>query len=70
MEITEHRYAYTSDQSVAFLAAGPSNGHLIVLCHGWPAIARTWTPQIRALAESGYRVVALDMPGRTQQQRL
>jgi soluble epoxide hydrolase / lipid-phosphate phosphatase len=35
----------------------------VVLVHGWPAIAITWSPQISALASAGFRVVAPDMRG-------
>ena len=36
---------------------------LVVLVHGWPATALTWTPQITALVAAGYRVIAPDMRG-------
>lgn len=35
----------------------------IVLVHGWPEIAYSWRNQIHALAEAGYRVIALDLKG-------
>ncbi|MEE6163413.1 MULTISPECIES: alpha/beta fold hydrolase [unclassified Mycolicibacterium] len=49
--------------SLSYLACGPADGPLVVLVHGWPATAATWEPQLRALAEVGYRVVAPDMRG-------
>src|SRR2546429_4268425 len=38
-------------------------GPLVVLCHGWPELSYSWRHQIPALAEAGFRVVALDMRG-------
>ena len=35
----------------------------IILVHGWPEIAYSWRNQIHALAEAGFRVVALDLKG-------
>lgn len=46
-----------------YLAAGPPNGPLLIFIHGWPAIAKTWKPQLEAFASLGFRVVAPDMPG-------
>jgi pimeloyl-ACP methyl ester carboxylesterase len=38
-------------------------GHLVVLCHGFPESWYSWRHQIMALAAAGYRVVAPDMRG-------
>ncbi|CAK9041926.1 Bifunctional epoxide hydrolase 2 [Includes: Cytosolic epoxide hydrolase 2 (CEH) (Epoxide hydratase) (Soluble epoxide hydrolase) (SEH) [Durusdinium trenchii] len=35
----------------------------ILLVHGWPEIAYSWRNQIHALADAGYRVIALDLKG-------
>lgn len=35
----------------------------IVLVHGWPEIAYSWKNQIHALADAGFRVIALDLKG-------
>ncbi|WP_197739668.1 alpha/beta fold hydrolase [Mycolicibacterium sp. P1-18] len=48
---------------IAYLAAGPDDGPLVVLVHGWPAAASTWSPQLRELGSAGYRVIAPDMRG-------
>ena len=42
----------------AFLQAGPVDGPLVILLHGFPDNAETWEPQIPALAAAGYRVIA------------
>ena len=45
------------------LAAGPDDGELVVLLHGFPQSAAMWTPQLEALAGAGYRAVAFDQRG-------
>ena len=62
-EITEHIFVEESGEEQFYLASGPTDGPLIILCHGWPAIARTWEAQINAFAAVGYRIIAPDMPG-------
>ncbi|EXJ94876.1 hypothetical protein A1O1_03275 [Capronia coronata CBS 617.96] len=61
--ITEHDVLYDGDRNVHYLAAGPSDGPLIIFVHGWPAIAKTWKPQITTFASLGFRVIAPDLPG-------
>ncbi|MGE8358948.1 alpha/beta fold hydrolase [Pseudomonas sp.] len=38
-------------------------GPAVLFCHGFPDTAETWRQQMRALAEAGYRAIALDMRG-------
>ena len=45
------------------LAAGPADGPLVLLLHGFPELARSWRHQLPALAGAGYRAVAPDMRG-------
>ncbi|MFJ7905174.1 alpha/beta fold hydrolase [Streptomyces sp. NPDC096198] len=45
------------------LAAGPRDGDLVLLLHGWPEFADCWTEELHALAEAGYRAVAVDQRG-------
>jgi pimeloyl-ACP methyl ester carboxylesterase len=45
------------------LAAGPSDGPLVVLLHGFPELAHSWRRQLPALAAAGYRAVAPDQRG-------
>lgn len=40
------------------LAAGPDDGDLVLLLHGFPQTAGAWRPQLDALAGAGYRAVA------------
>ncbi len=45
------------------LADGPPDGELVVLLHGFPEGAESWTRQIDAIARSGALAVAPDMRG-------
>ncbi len=45
------------------VAAGPSQGPLVLLLHGFPEFWYGWRRQIGALAAAGWRVVALDQRG-------
>ena len=38
-------------------------GPLVLLCHGWPELGRSWRHQLGALAEAGFHAVAPDMRG-------
>lgn len=43
--------------------AGPSDGPIVVLLHGFPEDRSSWSSVIPALAEAGYRVLAPDLRG-------
>ena len=45
------------------LAAGPPEGRLVLLLHGFPEFSRSWRHQLPALAGAGYRAVAPDLRG-------
>ena len=45
------------------LAAGPVDGPLVVLVHGFPELGISWRSQVKALGEAGYRALAPDMRG-------
>ena len=45
------------------LEAGPVDGPLVVLTHGFPELAYSWRRQIPALAAAGYHVLAPDQRG-------
>lgn len=53
----------TGGHETAFLAAGPENGPLVVLVHGWPELSLSWRHQLPCLASLGFRAVAPDMRG-------
>ncbi|MBW3651542.1 MAG: alpha/beta hydrolase [Actinobacteria bacterium] len=44
-------------------AAGPEEGRLVLLLHGFPQTSRSWLPTLGALADAGYRAVAFDQRG-------
>ena len=43
--------------------AGPADGEVVLLLHGFPQSSYEWRQQQRALAEAGYRAVAPDQRG-------
>jgi pimeloyl-ACP methyl ester carboxylesterase len=45
------------------LAAGPVDGPLVLLLHGWPEFADSWTQVLAGLGAAGYRAVAVDQRG-------
>ncbi len=47
------------------LEAGPKQGELVLLLHGFPQFADSWVPVMRLLAAAGLRVVAMDQRGYT-----
>jgi epoxide hydrolase 4 len=53
----------TNRVSLHVVEAGPADGPLLVLLHGFPEFWWAWRHQIAPLAERGYRVVAPDMRG-------
>ena len=44
-------------------AAGPEDGELVILLHGFPQTSYAWRAQLSALGEAGYRAVAPDQRG-------
>ena len=45
------------------LVDGPSDGELMLLLHGFPEGAESWSRQLAAVARAGFLVVAPDMRG-------
>jgi pimeloyl-ACP methyl ester carboxylesterase len=39
------------------------SGRPVILIHGWPLSGRSWEPQVPALVDAGYRVIAYDRRG-------
>jgi pimeloyl-ACP methyl ester carboxylesterase len=39
------------------------SGRAVLFCHGFPDTSYTWRRQMRAVAQAGYRAIALDMRG-------
>ncbi|SEO41553.1 Pimeloyl-ACP methyl ester carboxylesterase [Halorientalis persicus] len=59
----EHHNTVVDDVRLHYVAAGPEDGDLVVLLHGFPEFWYSWRYQLPALAEAGYRVVAPDLRG-------
>ena len=57
IELSAGQYRFTA------LAAGPDDGRLVVLLHGFPQGSVQWRHQLATLAEAGYRAVAPDLRG-------
>jgi pimeloyl-ACP methyl ester carboxylesterase len=49
--------------TIHYVEQGPSDGPLVVMCHGFPESWYSWRHQLPVLAEAGYRAVALSMRG-------
>ena len=43
--------------------AGPDDGEVVILLHGFPQTSHEWRHQLRALGEAGFRAVAPDQRG-------
>jgi pimeloyl-ACP methyl ester carboxylesterase len=58
-----HDTVETNGVRLHVVTAGPEDGELVVLLHGFPEFWYAWRHQIPALADAGFRVVAPDMRG-------
>jgi pimeloyl-ACP methyl ester carboxylesterase len=58
-----HHTAEVNSITLHYVAAGPADGPLVILLHGFPEFWYSWRFQIPALAAAGYRVIAPDMRG-------
>lgn len=59
----EARYISVNGLQLHTVIAGPRDGKLVVLLHGFPENWYTWRKQIKPLVEAGYRVVVPDQRG-------
>jgi pimeloyl-ACP methyl ester carboxylesterase len=57
------RFVDANGVRLRILEAGPADGPLVILAHGFPELAFSWRHQIPALAAAGYHVVAPDQRG-------
>jgi pimeloyl-ACP methyl ester carboxylesterase len=55
-----------TDVSIHAVAAGPQDGPLVILLHGFPELWYGWRAQIGPLAEAGFRVTVPDQRGYNQ----
>src|SRR5438105_765891 len=59
----EDQYVRTNGITLHVVAAGPRDGPLVILLHGFPEFWWEWRAQIPFLAAAGYRVLAPDQRG-------
>jgi pimeloyl-ACP methyl ester carboxylesterase len=59
----DHQYIETNDIQLHVVQAGPIEGPLVVLLHGFPEFWYSWKKQIPYLANAGYRVWVPDQRG-------
>ncbi|KAI9000109.1 putative epoxide hydrolase [Hyaloraphidium curvatum] len=60
--VAQHRAAVNGIE-LDYLEAGPADGPLVVLLHGFPESSWSWRHQLPALAAAGFRAVAPDQRG-------
>ena len=56
------RFVLAGDVDFFVQEAGPTDGVAVVLIHGTGAWSETWRDTINALAQAGFRAIALDLP--------
>ena len=61
--MVEHRTVQANGVRLHVAEAGPADGPLVILLHGFPEFWFGWREQIAPLAEAGFRVVAPDQRG-------
>jgi len=59
----QHHHLKTNGITLHVVEAGPDNGPLVILLHGFPEFWYGWRYQIDALAQAGFRVLAPDQRG-------
>jgi pimeloyl-ACP methyl ester carboxylesterase len=57
------RYVTTNGIRLYCLEAGPPDGPLVMMLHGFPELAYSWRHQVAALGAAGFHAVAPDLPG-------
>ncbi|AQQ51690.1 alpha/beta fold hydrolase [Planococcus lenghuensis] len=63
MSAVEFQYIETNGITLHAAVAGPEEGPLAILLHGFPEFWYAWHHQLAPLAEEGYRVVVPDQRG-------
>lgn len=59
----QHRYVAANGARFHVADAGPRDGVLVLMLHGFPEFWWAWRAQLPALAEAGYRAAAMDLRG-------
>lgn len=63
MDFSLPHFIHSDGYQIATYAAGPKDGLPVILVHGWPEIAYSWSPIVPALIGAGYRVICYDLRG-------
>lgn len=63
MKNIDFRFIQTNGITLHIGVAGPDDGPLVILLHGFPEFWYGWKKQISTLAEAGYRVIVPDQRG-------
>ena len=63
MDGIEFHHVSTNGVTLNVAQAGPADGKLVILLHGFPEFWYEWRKQIPALAAAGFRVWAPDQRG-------
>lgn len=61
--ITEHKLVAADGWTIRVVERGPRDGTPVVLLHGITLSATIWSLQLTALADAGFRVLAVDLRG-------
>lgn len=59
----EHKFIKTNGVNLHIVQAGPEDGQLVILLHGFPEFWYGWRKQIEPLAHTGYRLWIPDQRG-------
>ena len=59
----QHRHVAANGARFHVAEAGPADGPLVLLLHGFPEFWWAWRAQLPALAAAGFRAVAMDLRG-------
>jgi pimeloyl-ACP methyl ester carboxylesterase len=57
------RDGYVITNGVRLYYVEQGTGPLVLLCHGFPELSYAWRHQLQPLADAGFHVVAVDLPG-------
>ena len=63
MNFPAPRYLSHDGFRLALYESGPKDGYPLILVHGWPEMAYSWSNQMGPLSDAGYRVIAIDLRG-------
>lgn len=65
----DSEHVVANDVRLHVVTAGPADGDVVVLLHGFPEFWYSWREQIPALVDAGYRVVVPDMRGYNESEK-